>query len=197
MPVPGMRMLRSSCVSPSAHHAIRPATAACYAAEDEASVSTGGEPPAPAWAAIASTAMRPAISAVAGVVSSVGAASTMSTPSRPPRATPRTRLDRLAAGEAAGRGGAGSGHVRRVEAVDVEGEVHAARGGAADFACARHRPRGAVLPDLVQPDHGDAVLAAVLRASERGFIQPDMPTGADLRRDRSRRRRRARSGSSG
>ena len=68
-----------------------------------------------------------------------------------------------------------------VEAVDVEAEVHAIARGAGDLVGLRHRPGGAVLPDLLEPDHGDAVLTAVLELRARVHPARD-PDQGDLRR---------------
>src|SRR6202020_11050 len=102
-------------------------------------------------------------------------------------------LDRFAAGEATGGGGAGAAGMGGVKAVDVAGEVDPIGGRAADLTGAIDGPRGAVLPDLVEPDHGDAVLAAVVELGAR--VHPSryadqhdlggIEAGVDSARDRT------------
>ena len=126
---------------------------------------------------------RPAMPAVAEVASRLGAASTTSTPSSPWRGDAAHELERLAAREAAGRRAAGARCVGGVERVDVEGQVDRRRCRSRRPRCARSSgPCRAALPDLLEPDDRDPVLAAVGAARCAGSSSREMPSSAILAR---------------
>ena len=163
------------------------------AADDDDVVRCGHPSSAPACAASASMTTRPAMAAVTELESRLGAVSTTSTPTSPWRETPRTSSSISREVRPPGVGHACARRVGAVERVDVDAQVDAVRAAAGHLERLLDRRLHATLPDVLEPDHGDPLLAAVANLGPRVHPTADreqcdvlrVEPGVDGARDRA------------